>query len=237
MCCRFRAAASLFPVVAAVAFCPHPPVLVPELAQGAAAELGPLRAACRAAIRRVAASAGRLVVLGAGPRPAAHPAGAHGSFAGFGLDLGLRLGAGRTGPVGELPPALTVGAWLVRDALGPAQDVTAHSIGPDGAAPVRDWSDVALLVLGDGSACRSTAAPGYLDPRAAPFDAAVVAAVRSGDPAGLRPAALPDATGLLAAGLPVWQAAAAVVEQAGWAAEVLYDAAPYGVGYLVATWT
>ena len=40
-------------VVPAIAFCPSPPLLVPVLAAGAAAELDPLRAACREAVRRL----------------------------------------------------------------------------------------------------------------------------------------------------------------------------------------
>ena len=66
----------------------------------------------------------------------------------------------------------------------------------------------ALLVLGDGSARRSAAAPGYLDERAEPFDTIVEQALRDGDLPAL--AALdPDlARDLLAAGRPAWQALA-----------------------------
>ena len=66
----------------------------------------------------------------------------------------------------------------------------------------------ALLVLGDGSARRSAAAPGYLDERAEPFDTVVEQALRDGDLPAL--AALdPDlARDLLAAGRPAWQALA-----------------------------
>ena len=58
-------------MIRAVAFCPHPPVLVPEVAQAAAPELDELRAACRTAIRRIAAPGSRLLVLGSGDRVAA----------------------------------------------------------------------------------------------------------------------------------------------------------------------
>ena len=55
-------------VVSAVAFCPSPPLLVPELAAGAAGELDPLRAACREAVRRLlAAGPDQVVVIGTGP--------------------------------------------------------------------------------------------------------------------------------------------------------------------------
>src|SRR5215203_5184052 len=50
------------PVAAAVL--PHPPLLVPELAGSAAAELDPLRAACREALATVVAAADLPVVVG-----------------------------------------------------------------------------------------------------------------------------------------------------------------------------
>ncbi len=89
--------------------------------------------------------------------------------------------------------------------------------------------------MGDGSARRSTAAPGYFDPRAEGHDAAVVAALRAGDPAALA-AVEPD--DLLVAGTPAWRAAAAATADTGssGSAEVHYADAPYGVGYFVASW-
>jgi hypothetical protein len=93
-----------------------------------------------------------------------------------------------------------------------------------------------LLVMGDGSARRSTSAPGYLDDRAGAFDRATVDALASGDPARLR---LDVALGadLLAAGPPAWNAAAGLLGTRRYAAEILYDDAPYGVGYFVAVWS
>ena len=62
--------------------------------------------------------------------------------------------------------------------------------------------------MGDGSARRSAAAPGYLDDRAEPFDAAVELAFRDGDLSALT-ALDPDlARDLLASGRPAWQALA-----------------------------
>jgi hypothetical protein len=218
-------------MIAAVAFCPNPPLLIPTVAQGAAPELDDLRAACRAAITRIAASGKRIVVIGSGPATSAHPATARGTFAGFGVPLEVSLGSDEPGPL-ELPLSLTVGAWLLRDALGSNNGATGFSVHDD--VPVLD--DCALLVMGDGSARRSTAAPGYLDDRAAAFDAEVVAALRSGTGGAL--ARLDNALGteLLAAGLPAWRAAGALLTGT-YDAEVHYDAAPYGVGYFVAIWT
>ena len=93
-----------------------------------------------------------------------------------------------------------------------------------------------LLVVADGSAKRSEKAPGYFDPRAADFDAAVARALRDGSPEQLS-ALDPDlATELWATGVPTWQALAAATAAGSPSAELLYDDAPHGVGYVVATW-
>lgn len=102
-------------MITAVAFCPHPPVLVPEVAPGAAPELDDLRAACREAITRVAAPGRALVVVGAGSMSRAHTPQARGTLAGYGVPLVVPLGSDEPGPV-ELPLSLTIGAWLLRDA-------------------------------------------------------------------------------------------------------------------------
>ena len=230
-------------MISAVAFCPHPPVLIPEVAQGAAPELDELRTACRTAITRIAACAGEIVVVGAGERWHRHAPGARGSLAPFGVPFEVALGAGAAGASGpvELPLSLTVGAWLLRDALGPDHVAWGWSVGAtDADAPQRltpdDGVPRSLLVMADGSARRSTSAPGYLDARAAGFDARSAEGLRTGDPQLLRAdPALAEA--LLVAGSAVWNRVAAELGAQRWAAELLYDAAPYGVGYFVAAWT
>jgi len=257
-------------VISGVAFCPQPPLLVPEVASGAAAELDALRGACRAAISTVCAGR-QPVLIGSGPRSQVHSPLARGSLAGFGVPGELHLGAptnggppanedggtpssegvaaggvaGGGGGKLELPPALTVGAWLVRDALGSRSGARGFSVGPDFASrpaavellTLAEASDVALVVLGDGSARRSTGAPGYLDERAAGFDAAVAEALRSGDGRELEKLDGDLANELLAGGVPAWHAAAAVLLEQTYAAQLSYDEAPYGVGYFVAAWT
>lgn len=231
-------------MITGVAFCPQPPVLVPEVASGAAAELDALRDACRAAIGTVCAGR-QPVLLGSAPRSQTHSPLARGSLAGFGVPGELHLGAPTCGGDLELPPALTVGAWLVRDALGPRSGARGFSVGPDFASSpaavelltLAETSDVALIVLGDGSARRSSTAPGYLDDRAASFDAGVAAALRSGDGRELEKLDGELANELLAAGVPAWHAAAAVLPGLTYSARLSYDQAPYGVGYFVAAWT
>ena len=93
-----------------------------------------------------------------------------------------------------------------------------------------------LLVMGDGTARRSTSAPGYLDERAEPFDAEVERAVRDGDLPALARLDPDLAADLLAVGRPAWQVLAGALGDAGEVTtEVLYCAAPLGVAYLVAT--
>ena len=225
-------------MIAAIGFCPQPPLLVPELAAGAAGELDALRGACAEVIRRLlGAGPDRVVVLGIGPRTRTYAPGTGGSLAGFGVPVTAALpGAPADGHRG-LPLPLTVGAWLLAGATVPCTGV---ELGPDADLPALaaclDGGRAALLVMGDGSARRCEGSPGYVDPRAAPHDAAVAAALRGGAAAALRE--LDPALGaeLLAAGVPVWRAAGHVAGDAGKAADLLYDDAPYGVGYLAATW-
>lgn len=232
-------------VISGVAFCPQAPVLVSDLAPGTAAELAPLRAACQTAIRRITAGDGPLVALGSAARWSRHSSADRGSLAGFGVPIEIGLG----GPVADrapgLPVSLTVGAWLAHEALGPGRETLAFSVGPHQphpatAAVLRAATaapNVALLVLGDGTARRSVKAPGYLDARAEPFDAAVTAALRSGDPALLEGLDADLGVELLAAGVPAWRAVGRLLAGNAYDADLLYHDDPYGVAYHVAVWT
>jgi len=170
---------------------------------------------------------------------------ARGSLSGYGVSLDVHLGSPACGGAAELPLSLTVGAWLVDQALGPSTGAVGFSVGPDFAASraavellaMAESAPLALVVMGDGSARRSTTAPGYLDPRAGPFDAEVAAALSHGDGEAL--ADLDEGLGaeLLAAGVPAWRAAGALLAGGSYDAELLYADAPYGVGYFAAAWT
>ncbi|GAA1586123.1 class III extradiol dioxygenase subunit B-like domain-containing protein [Kribbella sancticallisti] len=228
------------PVVSA-AVCPHPPLLVPELAGGAAAELEDLRAACLAAINQLA-DADSLVIVGSGPATATrYDASAGGSFGPYGAP-GVRVGSGPD----VLPLSLTVGAWLVdqskaaglpRTSLTVAADETPAACLELGQEIAHGTDRVALLVMGDGSPRRSEHSPVHLHPRAELFDSTVAAALALADTETL--AALdPDlAEELHAAGRAPWQVLAGATTTAGLRGHLDYHAAPYGVGYFVATWT
>jgi hypothetical protein len=222
-------------MIEAVAFCPQAPALVPEVGRGLDAELGEVRATCRAAIRRAAVHADQIVVVGSAQQTRRHETGARGSFAGFGVPLEIGLGPDG-GPV-ELPASLTVAAWLLRDALGASTTATGWSVGPGAERIDLDaGSRTALVVAGDGSARRGEKAPGHLDPRAADRDRWTADALRSGQGDALHSyPGLDDE--LLVGGSSAWDAVAWDTEPFAWDAELGYEGAPFGVGYFVATWT
>ncbi|MEU7583064.1 class III extradiol dioxygenase subunit B-like domain-containing protein [Streptomyces sp. NPDC041068] len=251
-------------MLVAAAVCPCPPLLVPEVAAGAAPELDAARVACTDAIGVLAASRpDRLVVVGpagqSGRGP--HLQGARGSFRGFGVDLDVRLGSvdGSGAPEGatvdgasdetaerELPASLAVAGWLLGctewsaaplEGLGVGEPLAAErciQVGGEIAARV---DRVALLVMGDASACRTLKAPGYLDERAAGFDAEVGRALGAADVAALKGLDAELAYELKAAGRAPWQVLAGAADGAALSGELLYEDAPYGVGYLVAAWS
>ncbi|NYT96554.1 class III extradiol dioxygenase subunit B-like domain-containing protein [Salinispora sp. H7-4] len=129
---------TLVPLVAA-AVCPHPPLLVPEVAGAASAELDELRAACAGAVARLlAAEPDRIVMIGCGPATATFGAAEHGSFHRYGIhrrvplspaDAGDRTDAAAAGPA-RLPLSLTIGAWLL-DRAGTALPRSAVAVAAD----------------------------------------------------------------------------------------------------------
>ena len=229
------------PVVAA-AVCPHPPLLVPELAAGAAAELDDLRAACSVVVQALAAAGPEALVLvgsgvGTGERYEGTPGG---SFAGYGAPQ-VRVGGG---PDAGLPLSLLIGAWLVersaaarlpRTSITVAADASPAACRDLGAELGGDPRRLALLVMGDGSARRSEHAPLHLHPRAEVFDEAVAFALARADAETLAALDPGLAAELGAAGRGPWQVLAAATP-GEWRGAVHYAAAPYGVGYVVASW-
>ncbi|MFE9727596.1 class III extradiol dioxygenase subunit B-like domain-containing protein [Streptomyces sp. NPDC005794] len=239
-------------MLVAAAVCPCPPLLVPEVASGAGPELDAARNASLDALGVLAAARpGLLVVAGpAGPDESGpFPAGSAGSFAGFGVDLAVRLGevpAGAPAPQRPLPVSLAVGAWLLGhtrwdgapvEGLGVEESLAAGRCLRAGADLAARAERVALLVMGDGSACRTVKAPGYLDDRAADFDAAASRALGGADLAALSALDESLAYELKAAGRAPWQVLAGAARGAGLGGQLLYEDAPYGVGYTVAAWS
>jgi hypothetical protein len=257
------------PVAAAVL--PHPPLLVPELAGGAAPELDPLRVACRQALAGVVAAAELVVVVGDGPVWGVPERSAAGSFQPYGADVEVTLPAlvgldlpGLPAParLPDLPLSLAVAAHLLAGLDPPPARLFAAtvpaSLGPGAAAaigrvlaaaapgeragtpvgPGAGPGRVGLVAMGDLSACRTERAPGALRPEAASFDASVAEALRTGKPARLLDLDPALAADLLVAGRVTLQVLAGAFESGpAVRGQILYDDAPYGVGYLVALLT
>lgn len=244
-------------MLVAAAVCPCPPLLVPEVAAGAAPELDAARTACTDALGVLAAARpDLLVVLGPAEQSGrgTHPEGTAGSFRGFGVELDVRLGAHRASPAPgtgaasgrALPPSLAVAAWLLErtgwsyapiEGLGVEEPLAAERCIEVGREIAARAERVAVLVMGDASACRTLKSPGYLDERAAPFDAMVARALGAADVAALEALDAELAYELKVSGRAPWQVLAGAAEGAGLGGELLYDDAPYGVGYAVATWS
>ena len=225
-------------MIAGVAICPPAPLLARELT-GLDPVIPELRQACAAAAERLVRSSPEVIaVVGPGRRTAVWPAGGRLNLAAFGPALAAR--DGKTGP--PLPLPLGLGARLLDEGgyTGPRLLQSVHSGEPAAAclrlgADLRTLADrVGLLVMADGSACRSLRAPGYLDPRAAAFDAAIEGTVRSGDFGPLRAMNQGLARELLAAGRPAWQVLAGAMPGRASSREVFYEGDPFGVFYLVA---
>ncbi|MEI7032936.1 class III extradiol dioxygenase subunit B-like domain-containing protein [Streptomyces pratensis] len=240
-------------MLVAAAVCPCPPLLVPEVAAGAAPELDAARAACLDALGVLAAARPELLVLvgpGDGRAAGTRAVNGRGTFRGVGVDLDVTLGdapeegaaAGRP----PLPQSLAVGAWLLGRARWAGAPVEGLAVGvrtdaeeceTAGRALARRAGRVALLVMGDGSACRTLKAPGYLDERAAAFDARAAAALGAADLEALTSLDMTLADELQAAGRAPWQLLAGAARGAGLTGRLLYEDAPYGVGYTVAVWS
>jgi hypothetical protein len=243
-------------VLVAAAVCPHPPLLVPGVASGATGETDDLRAAAAAAVQAlVDVEPDLLVVVGAGRQVGPCNPQARGSLAPYGVDLLVGTGTGEA----TLPLSLTIGLWLLerhapdvpRLLFGVHPDTDPTRCASLGATLADRAAQVAMLVMGDGSARHSVKGPGYLDARAQGFDKRVAAALASAEPQALLDLDPVLADQLLVAGRAPWQVLAGAAEarvagdrDAGSRAatapaltgDLRYAAAPYGVCYFVATW-
>jgi hypothetical protein len=214
---------------------PHPPLLVPQISPGADPDLAALREACVAAARRLGDA---WLAVGAHTEDLVISSEAAGSFHGYGVDVPVRLSAPR--PQRRLPLPALVAGWL-REQAG-AASVELHLVGESTGPAVcarlgsrlPESGRTGLLVLGDGSNRHGPGAPGSADERAPGFDEGVAKALAKADTEALLALdpALCDELGV--GGRVPWQVLAGAGE--GWRGELLYSAAPFGVGYHVAVW-
>ncbi|MEW2352749.1 hypothetical protein [Spirillospora sp. NPDC029432] len=227
------------------AVCPHPPLLVPAMAGEAAGELDALRAACGTAVGRLRAAVEAsdgcvLYVVGGDTVTRAYGPDASGSLHPYGL------GERPAPDAAVLPLSLTIGEWLLRGSgldarfQGVAYDASPEECARLGRELAGSAGRVALLVMGDGSACLTEKAPGYLHPDAGAYDAAVARALERADAAALAALDPKVSHEVQAAGRAAWQvlagAAVTAPAPARYESELLAYEAPYGVGYFVASW-
>lgn len=240
-------------MIAAAAFVPGTPLLVP-VAGAAAPEpsIAGLRTAAADALA-VLAGLDRLVVLGPGPTSLRFSPVAEGTLAGFGLDVTVHLGSPACGASDPLPPALTLGAWCLRERFGPSTGALGVSCAPGfGASPaaaellglVDGPARVGLLVVADGAErfppldgpghpaaeiAAATTAADALDDRLA-------GALAAGDGDALADLPAPGAEVCLHS-WDTWRAAGSLLAGGGVDARLLFRDALHGVGWLVAAWT
>ena len=149
------------------------------------------------------------------------------------------------GPVRILgdPQGRRVGEWLVAEARGAGVYFETVAGRPpqyksrlrrQGAFAPQPPDGAGVLAVGNGSACRTEKAPGYLDERAPGFDANLARALTAPDPAALAAIDPVTSTELLAATDGI-RALGDVLTPAH-VATVDYDDDPYGVQYWVVRW-
>lgn len=228
-------------MLSAIAIVPSAPILVPELAGTAAAEVADLAGATLAA---AALLPDRWVVIGTGPDDDVLGPDTVGTFAGFGADVRVRLSpqADEAAP----PPALPVCALLAGWVRGQAQphasaQVRVYRADHDAdtalglGAQLRAEADrlaepIGVLVVADGANTLTPAAPGGYDPDNADAQRALNDALAAGDIGALR--RLPRQI----LGRVAFQVLAGLAEPGPRSAKELYRGAPFGVGYFAGAW-
>ena len=229
-------------MITTAALCPAPPLLARELT-GTDPVAQDLRQACLDATAGLLASEPDLVaVVGVAAQTRRWPSDGRLDLAVYGP--GLDAPAGAVGPPRPpVPLSLGLGARLL-DQTGYAGRRALQSVSEQeptaacaalGARLASAAARVALLVMADGSARRGLKAPGYLDDRSLPFDAAVEGAVRAGDLSALLALDPVLARELMATGRAGWQVLAGAMNGRRPVSKIWYRDDPFGVAYLVAS--
>jgi hypothetical protein len=228
-------------VLSAIAIVPSAPVLVPELAGAAAAEVSDLVAATLAA---AALLPDRWVAIGTAPGDDEFGPDTVGTFAGFGVDVPVQLSPrpDRAAVPAPLPVCALLAAWVRGQAQPQASaQVRVYRADQNGAAALRlgrhlraeidrTPEPVGVLVVADGANTLTPAAPGGYDPANAAAQEALDDALASGDVAAL--GRLPDQI----VGRVAFQVLAGLAGRGPRSAKELYRGAPYGVGYFAGVW-
>lgn len=226
-------------MLSAIALIPSAPVMVPELATSAAAELAELRAAVFAAAAELPS---RWVAIGVGPTDEVIGSHAVGTFGGYGADVRVAMSTRSDRAPERLPLCALITGWVRGQACPNAlAEVRAYSdehdvdaalvFGRALRAELDERSDsVGVLVVADGANTLTQPAPGGYDPDSVAVQAALDDALGAGDAAAL----IDLPTGIV--GRVAYQVLAGLTEPRPAAARELYRDAPYGVGYFVGVW-
>lgn len=211
--------------------------------------------------RTLAAASSRWVVVGAGDTTRIIGSDAVGTFRGFGVDVPVALSGPRPVPGGAdvrgatppdpcLPLPALIAGWL-RGEVAPEAVARVHLVAADApadrcaelGAELRTELDAhdepyAVLVVADGAATLSTAAPGYFDPEAGPVQDRLDAALAAGDRAALMALDPRLCARLAISGRAAYQVLAGLVatDPVPPAVEGQYRGAPFGVGYHAGVW-
>jgi hypothetical protein len=226
-------------VLSAIAIIPSAPVLVPELAGAAADELAELRAAMVAA---VAALPPRWVAVGVGAVDGVFGPDSVGTFAGFGVDLEVRLSPQANAEPRELPLCAVIAGWIRAQVQPDAStEVRVYAESHDTQTAVAlgrrlrgeidaSTEPTGVLIVADGANTLTPAAPGGYQPEDADVQLALDDALACGDIAAL--SRLPERVG----GRVAFGVLAGLAEPVPRLTKELYRAAPYGVGYFAGVW-
>lgn len=226
-------------MLTAIALVPSAPVMVPELAGGAAGELADLRAEVK---RCVEGLPDRWIAIGVGPVDEVLTPPKVGTFAGYGVDVRVALSTDAGAVPVELPLCALITAWArgelapraaaeVRVYSGDLDADTAHTRGRELRRLVDDVDGpVGVLVVADGCHTLTPPAPGGYDPDSVAVQTQLDEALAGGDAAAL--SRLPGSV----VGRVAYQVLAGLTGPAPGAAEEFYRGAPYGVGYFAGRW-
>ncbi len=203
---------------------PAAPLLLSALAPSAGVELTDVRHAVRAAVHHVLGARPDRIDLVTRSRP--------GHLAGFGAPAAGTADPAAPGDNAALPEpgwAHQLGARLLTDE---GWTGATRAVEPGDLSEVHEsGAAVAVLVLADGSTTRGPRSPGGDDGRGEDVDRRIADAVRHDQTLGLTDA---EAAAVGCFDLAAFRHFLAATGQAASPAEVYYEGAPFGVGYLVA---
>ncbi len=226
-------------MLSAIAIVPSAPVLVPELAGAAAAEVADLR---EAVIAAAASLPPRWIAVGVDRCDGRFGQDSVGTFAGYGVDVPVRLSPHADGRPAELPLCALVTGWVRGLAQpGARAEVRAYSRDHDAGAAVAlghqlraemggTAEPTGVLIVADGASTLTPAAPGGHQPGDVEVQRSLDDALAGGDVAALSQTP-PQIVGRVA-----FHVLAGLSGPAPRSAKELCRCASFGVGYFAGVW-